>query len=123
MDNADPVFIRLPWAPNTNNLYRNAGRRRVLTERYRKWREVARVAILMQRPAAIKGAFRASVVLHRPDRRRRDLDGCAKAVLDAIVDAGVVEDDSACVELTLKWADSAPRKPGGVTVELLGVSQ
>jgi len=51
-----------------------------------------------------------------PDRRRRDLDNILKASLDALVKAGVVEDDYLVRRLVVERDE--PQKPGWVEVEV-----
>jgi Holliday junction resolvase RusA-like endonuclease len=55
-----------------------------------------------------------------PDRRRRDIDGPVKPVLDALVDADWFEDDSLVQLLIVRtaqaWIDE-PVEPGFVRVE------
>lgn len=110
--------ITLPWPPAVNNLFFNVGKRRVRTKRYDAWLADALAAVLQQQPAPVLGSFSLSMVCVRPDRRKRDLDGLAKAPLDLLVKAGIIEDDSLCVSLGLSWADQAPAKPGCVHMQV-----
>jgi Holliday junction resolvase RusA-like endonuclease len=43
--------------------------------------------------------FTVSYMLYLPDARRRDVDNAAKQILDSLVAAGVIHDDSAVEEL------------------------
>lgn len=45
-----------------------------------------------------------------PDRRGRDVDNLAKALLDALQHAGVMRDDSQVRRLVLEMADPAPKQ-------------
>ena len=65
------------------------------------------------RPKPVKPLERARVTLeyHFPDRRRRDPDNYIKLIMDGLVKAGVIQDDSFDnVELVLKQG-SADKKP------------
>lgn len=106
----------LPWPPAVNNLYMNVGKRRIRTLRYDRWLADASAAMFEQRPQRVHGPFHVRIVLQRPDRRRRDLDGLAKAVLDALVKQGVIEDDSHAETLSLAWGAQLPAKPGCAVV-------
>jgi Holliday junction resolvase RusA-like endonuclease len=115
---AELVAIRLPWPPGVNNLFANGSRGRYRTPRYEAWIAEASAALRRQRPEPIVGHFKADLVFDRPDARRRDLDGLAKATLDLLVKHQVVLDDSLAAELRLRWSGMPARKPGGVLVLL-----
>jgi len=53
-------------------------------------------AILLLRATRVRfdGPVKVSMFLSPPDRRRRDGDNLEKAVMDALVKAGVIQDDS-----------------------------
>jgi crossover junction endodeoxyribonuclease RusA len=110
--------ITLPWPPAVNNLFLNAGKGRVRTRRYDAWIAEAAACVWQQRPLKLKGRFHVTILCEPPDRRRRDLDGLAKAPLDLLVKTGVIEDDSLALSLSLFWSPDPPGKPGGVTVTL-----
>jgi len=108
--------LTLPWPPAVNNLYTNVGKRRVRTARYDGWILHAQAAVLSQRPSRIRGPYHVSILLDRPDRIRRDIDGLGKAALDLLVKMGVTDDDSLAQSLTLAWSDKPPSKPGAAHV-------
>lgn len=90
------IEVRLPLPPSTNNLYINRGKKRVISERYRAWRQAAGWALIEQSPKAVNGDFDLWLYVEWPDKRRRDLDNHLKAVLDLLVSHQLVEDDSRC---------------------------
>ena len=102
------MTLQLPFPPTTNNLYANAarGRGRFPTKSYKVWRERAGVAIRRQAPVPIKGAVMLNIELGRPDRRRRDLSNYIKALEDALVQHGLIEDDSMVQCLSLAWGST-----------------
>ena len=53
------------------------------------------------------------------DRRRRDIDNIAKALLDALQHGGVYIDDSQIVDLRIKKAD--PVEGGSTLVQIIEV--
>ena len=61
--------------------------------------------------ARLRGTVGLSADCHPPDRRRRDLDNIPKALQDAIVHAGVLDDDSQIRLLHLEMKE--PQPPGG----------
>lgn len=110
--------ITLPWPPAVNNLFLNVGKRRVRTKRYDAWIADAAVMLRKQDVGQLAGRFNVSIRCSPPDRRKRDLDGLAKAPLDFLVKARVIEDDSLAQSLTLSWSLLMPAEPGFVTIEL-----
>ena len=83
---------RLPFPPSTNNLFINKGRRRVLSLEYRLWREAAAWELKAQKAKPFKG--RAIVHIDIDDTRKGDADNRSKAILDALVEYGVLAGDS-----------------------------
>ena len=119
------LTFALPWPPAVNNLYATVGRRRVPTTRYRNWMQTALACLPMGACLPFGTGFttgvRVTITAYRPDRRKRDLDGLAKAPLDCLVKGGVIEDDSLVDALTLRWAAADPEKPGSVLVTVEAV--
>jgi crossover junction endodeoxyribonuclease RusA len=103
------LTLQLPFPPTTNNLFANArgGRGgRFPTKAYKAWRDRAAVAIRRQAPAGIKGPVTLDIQLGRPDRRRRDLSNYIKALEDALVQHGLIEDDSMVQTLLVEWGST-----------------
>ncbi|GLK78018.1 hypothetical protein GCM10008171_32720 [Methylopila jiangsuensis] len=97
--------IALPFPPPLNNLFANVhGRGRVRSQRYREWANAAGWQLRAARPASVTGPVAVTILLGRPDRRKRDLDGLSKAPIDLLVEHRVIEDDSLVQRLTLAWA-------------------
>ncbi|TWU43995.1 Crossover junction endodeoxyribonuclease RusA [Novipirellula aureliae] len=49
----------------------------------------------------ITGSLSVDVLIHPPDRRRRDIDNVLKALLDALQHGGAYEDDNQIVDLSI----------------------
>lgn len=99
------TVLSLPFPPSLNNLFANVqGRGRVRSDRYRQWSNLAGWDLKTSKPEPVAGAVNVTILLGKPDKRRRDLDGLAKAPLDLLVEHGVITDDSAVQRLTLAWA-------------------
>ena len=96
-----PIEFTLPWPPSVNHYWRNFRGRMVIGERGRAYRRDAIASIRQQRipTDGVGGPLSVRVHAFPPDRRRRDLDNLQKALLDAVVAAGVIEDDSNIDEL------------------------
>ena len=100
-------MITLPFPPPVNNLFATVGKRRIRSRRYEEWIARAGIELMIQRPRPIAGPFKITLTYDRPDRRRRDLDGLQKAVLDLLVKHRVIEDDSLAQEIVLRWGPMA----------------
>ena len=97
--------LELPYPPTTNNLFINRGRKRIKSSEYRAWSELCTWQIKQQKPPKVVGPYAVDIVVKRPDRRKRDISNLIKALEDALVENGIVEDDSLCQELTIRWQD------------------
>ncbi|MCG5538968.1 RusA family crossover junction endodeoxyribonuclease [Halorhodospira sp. 9622] len=104
--------LTLPWPPSVNTYWRHVpkggGVRSLISRRGREYRgEVASAvveALAEGRPAMMRRAqdgarLEVTIEAYPPDRRRRDCDNFAKAVLDSLEHAGVYADDSQIDEL------------------------
>lgn len=87
------LAVELPWPPSVNTYWRSWRGRNRLSARARKFRNdcleiLDGVDILPDEPLV------AWLVLHPPTRRSYDVDNYIKPVLDALVHAKVIVDDS-----------------------------
>lgn len=120
MSDAPNTILQLPFPLSVNNLFANVpGRGRVPTKEYKAWKKLAAQTIQAQRPRKIAGRCEVTVTVVAPDSRERDADNCNKAVLDALVKAGVIERDSnRCVKRVIaEWEDEG--EPCTVTIRSL----
>ncbi len=102
--------IILPFPPSVNSLFRNVTGRdgkprgRVVTKKYKAWREEAAQALFEQEPIArFTGPISLTLALGRPDKRKRDISNLVKAVEDLIVTHGIIADDSDVQRLSVYW--------------------
>src|ERR1700740_2265062 len=113
------MLLSLPYPPAANNLFRNVpGRGRVKTDAYSAWLAEALIALRGQRAPKHPGSFRATILLTRPDRRRRDIDNLVKGVMDALTKAGVIEDAHLAQSIHLAWAWDQITPGGAVSVAI-----
>ncbi len=87
------LSVKLPWPPSVNHYWRARGRRRFISPMAKAWLDEA---ILLLRASRVRfdRPVKVSMFLSPPDRRRRDGDNLEKAIMDALVKAGVIRDDS-----------------------------
>lgn len=96
-------MIHMPFPPSVNRLWRNVRGRTLLSSDGRKYRNAAVAATLQARSMAFGGALvDVAISAWLPDNRRRDADNLFKAPLDALVAAGVINDDSQIVALSIR---------------------
>lgn len=86
---------RLPWPPSVNCYIRRGNNRSYMTKQGKAFRgEVCDTILGEETWGQLRGRLAASIELTPPDRRKRDIDNHIKAVLDALMHAGVFVDDS-----------------------------
>jgi len=113
---SDWSVLQLPYPPSVNKAFRNlSGGGRARTGGYSKWRRAAGLEIMAQRPPRLKCAYELHIIAGKPDNRRRDIDNLIKPISDALVNSGVVIDDSDCVRVTAEWTKKTGRN---VTVRI-----
>jgi crossover junction endodeoxyribonuclease RusA len=97
---------QLPFPPSVNSYWRtatiNGQKRTMLSAKGRSYRNDAIAACVDSGAfSTISGRVRVCLTFCRKDRRAYDLDNFAKAVLDALQHAGVIEDDGQIDHLVL----------------------
>ena len=92
--------LELPLPPSVNRLWRSNRGRVHVSSRYKSWRRSAGWELVLQKPERLEGWVRISIAAGAPDRRRRDVDGLAKATLDLLVEHQVIADDSLVASLS-----------------------
>lgn len=109
--------ISLTRPPSTNNLFATsfATKRRFESSDYKAWKKVARAAILAQDTVFFEVPVKVLYDLGRsPDKRRRDLFNYEKAISDALVENGILQDDCLIEQGVLRWSSEV--EPGMVKV-------
>ena len=110
--------VAVPFPPSVNHYWRHiaipmrnkaTGKQSVrvqslISAQGRKYKQAVRAEVKAQRANfGILASMRLVVVLYPPDRRKRDVDNYAKALLDGLTGAGVWDDDSQVRDLRLIW--------------------
>lgn len=110
----DPITLSLPYPPSANALWRAWKGRNIKSAAYRKWLVAAEADVKGQSPQTVDGPYRLSLVVNRPDRRRRDLSNIVKPVEDLLQAAGIIRDDADCQRLMVMWGSLPPSKDARV---------
>lgn len=123
------IVIDLPFPPSVNRIWRGVRRRDggnavMLSPEYRQWKDAADALALLRRACRdsnrVKGPFEATILLNM-EAGIGDVDNRIKAVLDWLQSRQVVENDSLCMELTIRWA-LPELAPDGCRVTVRGVA-
>jgi len=96
-------LVILPWPPSMNLYWRTFRGRMLISADGRNYRQQA-VAAALTGVRFGSAKVRVSIDAWLPDNRRRDVDNLLKAPLDALCHAGVYDDDSQIVELSIRRA-------------------
>lgn len=102
------INLLLGYPPSSNTYYRSLRKgalagRVLISEKGRGYRE--RVKQTVGKVEAIEGRLSVDIILCPPDRRRRDIDNCLKALFDSLTHAGVWIDDSQVKKLKIEMTD------------------
>lgn len=97
------IQIDLPWPPGANHLWRSGRGRVYRSKKYMDWIHEAGWHIKLAKFSMIEGEFSASIVLNPPDKRRVDLDGRIKAILDLAQTHHLIENDYLCRLLVVAY--------------------
>ena len=105
------IVLVLPFPPSVNRLWRaTKGGKVYRSAKYVEWRRLAMWQLAGQaKGQKIIGAYKLTILAVRPDKRRRDLGNLEKAVSDILVSQNIIEDDSLCEWLEVRWVDSGPQ--------------
>jgi Holliday junction resolvase RusA-like endonuclease len=98
------INVALPFPPSVNNLFEDTPGGRKQTKRYRDWRDAAHQQLLRQRPRLAVGPVEVTITLEeRPVRH--EADNLIKAVLDMLVEAGIIAGDHSGIvrRVTAQW--------------------
>ena len=111
------VELTLPWPPSVNSYWGFHGHRRFLTQKALEFKKHAVAAVQGQKLGQAR--LSVTIIAHAPDRRTRDLDNILKPTLDALVQAGLFDDDSQVDLLTVQRGEVVKNGKAIVTVASL----
>lgn len=107
------VELELPYPPSVNHYWRRVGARTLISRGGRAFRATVCSLLAAHGMRPLAGRLDVEVLVHPPDRRRRDIDNVQKALLDAMQHGGAYLDDSQIVRLAIEKGEPVP---GGKTI-------
>ena len=117
---SNSVVVTLPFPVSVNAMYSNGKSGRFKSPRYEAWLIEAGYALMVQRPARIKGPVTLSYeVQDGSDGRRRDIGNLEKGPTDLLVAHGIIEGDHDQIvrEINLRWC----RNVSGIRVTIIPI--
>lgn len=114
------IHLVLPYPPSLNTYYRHVGSRVLISKKGREYRcSIKSLATLNRWKSFGKQRVSVSMIMHPPDRRRRDCDNTFKCVLDSLEHAGLYDNDSQIDALSIRRAEVVNDGVMHVTIEVI----
>lgn len=115
------VSLVLPYPPSVNHYWGTKGKIRFIGAKGKAFRaEVMSRWYQARQQGFGRARLEVEILLCPPDRRRRDIDNPAKAMLDALAHARVFEDDSQIDRLIIVRGQIEKGGAAVVTIRQIG---
>lgn len=117
----EAISIELPWPPSVNRYYRHVGPRVLISREGRRYRMmcVSRLGGVFPK---LEGKVKLTGEFYPPDARKRDLDNVLKCMIDSLVHAGLMRDDSQIKHIDVQMMSPIPPE-GAVYIKLEEISK
>lgn len=110
--------ITTDWPPSVNRYWRNNRGRTHIAKHGIDYREHVREEVFAEcLERQLTGRLRVLIELYPPDRRKRDIDNTAKAILDSLQKSGLFVDDEQIDDLRIVRRELLPPGRAVITVE------
>jgi crossover junction endodeoxyribonuclease RusA len=108
-----------------NGLYANRKRGRQKTEKYRAWIEAAgwMIRAAPDRHNRHTGPVKLTILVRKPDGRRRDVSNLVKAIEDLLVLHQIMFDDSQVQRVNVEWSQEVAHGAKVVIEDLVNSPQ
>lgn len=117
----EAISFELPWPPSVNRYYRHVGPRVLISREGRRYRMmcVSRLGGVFPK---LEGKVKLTGEFYPPDARKRDLDNVLKCMIDSLVHAGLMRDDSQIKHIDVQMMSPVPPE-GAVYIKLEEISK
>lgn len=117
----EAISFELPWPPSVNRYYRHVGPRVLISREGRRYRMmcVSRLGGVFPK---LEGKVKLAGEFYPPDARKRDLDNVLKCMIDSLVHAGLMRDDSQIKHIDVQMMSPVPPE-GAVYIKLEEISK
>ena len=117
----EAISFELPWPPSVNRYYRHVGPRVLISREGRRYRMmcVSRLGGVFPK---LEGKVKLMGEFYPPDARKRDLDNVLKCMIDSLVHAGLMRDDSQIKHIDVQMMSPVPPE-GAVYIKLEEISK
>ena len=87
------IKLELPFPPSTNHSHQYGSGRKFLSKKTKEFRERVQEIVIESKAQKIEGRLSLFLGIFPPDKRRRDIGNYEKQTTDALMNAGVFDDD------------------------------
>ena len=116
------ITLYLPYPPSINNYWIASGHRRFISQRGRDFKAAVSSYVIEQNiPKLGTIQVNIDIILRPRSKKLMDIYNCIKPILDAVQDAGVIDDDVQVVKLSIERG--LIQKGGGCVVMIIPMSQ
>jgi crossover junction endodeoxyribonuclease RusA len=116
------ITLYLPYPPSINNYWIASGHRRFISQRGRDFKAAVSSYVIEQNiPKLGTIQVNIDIILRPRSKKLMDIDNCIKPILDAIQDAGVIDDDVQVAQVSIERG--LIQKGGGCVVMIVPMSQ
>ena len=114
------MILTLPYPPSVNTYWRANGKRRFLSKAGVEFKHAVQEYVIDNAiPKFGSARLRMDIVIRPRSRRVFDIDNLLKAILDALMNAGVYDDDSQVDDLRIIRGDACPNGACVVNIEVI----
>jgi len=116
------IILYLPYPPSINNYWIASGHRRFISQRGRDFKASVSSYVIEQNIPKLGGVqVNIDIILRPRSKKLMDIDNCIKPILDAVQDAGVIDDDVQVAKVSIERG--LIQKGGGCVVMIIPMSQ